>query len=241
MGPWQVSPQKWRLSLFAFLRTWSSLRRSSITCGLHGTKLQILQSNFNSSLIQFQWQTSLQCHILSCSIYFRDPSDIVCSVWYSNVLWTPCPGTRLQRESWKLRMIWNSSFLQTFSGNLRCMDLTFSKRTKTISRDPYTHRKMLALYDYTSAKKILKCAGPQVVPTNMQKTSKTTYVRSTSTRLAGPLTTWVAKRRRPVSSSGDQWRQRTFLSEPNCKIWSMQRMILHVLYLNELHSGTTWY
>ena len=138
MGPWQVSPQKWRLSLLAFLRTWSSLRRSSITCGLHGTKLQMLQSNFNSSLIQFQWQTSLQCHILSCSIYFRDPSDIVCSVWYSNVLWTPCPGTRLQRESWKLRMIWNSSFLQTFSGNLRCMDLTFSKRTKTISRDPYT-------------------------------------------------------------------------------------------------------
>lgn len=114
---------------------------------------------------------------------------------------------------------------------------------------------MHALYDYTSVKKILKCAGPQVVPTNMQKNinnnlrSLNLYSfdlvcwsisgQSWLTCLAGPLTTWVAKRRRPVSSSGDQWRQRTFLSEPNCKIWSVQRMILHVLYLDELHSDTT--
>ena len=129
-------------------------------------------------------------------------------------------------------MIWNSSFLQSFSGNLRCMDLTFSKRTKTISHDPYTQSENVCFIR-------LKCAGPQVVPTNMQKTSKTTYVRSTSTRLAGTLTTWVAKRRRPVSSSGDQWRQRTFLSWPNCNILSIPRMILHVLYLDGLHSGST--
>lgn len=114
---------------------------------------------------------------------------------------------------------------------------------------------MHSLYDYTSANKILKCAAPQVVPTKLQKNIKNN-LRSLNlysfagpsgvnlgwprTRcMAGPLTTWVAKRRRPVSSSGDQWRQRTFLSWPNCKIWSIQRMILHVLYLDELHSSTT--
>ena len=150
MGPWQVSPQKWRLSLFAFLRTWSSLRRSSITCGLHGTKLQILQSNFNSSPIQFQWQTSLQCHTLSCSIYFRDPSDIVClygiqTCFELHALVLGCKE-RVGNLGWFGTQVSCNHFLGIYAA----WTLHSQKEPKRSPMILIHNRKMYALYDWNA-------------------------------------------------------------------------------------------